>query len=366
MTELWMPGAIRKEIARHNTRTTSIRNRVDEHVAVSEAPSLYGYFSGAGVCSHFYVRKDGTIEQYISTAFYSAADYQGNDATISVETQGGVHDAQNEPWTPEQVAALAAIAVFVHAQYPQIPLALAVDSRIGASSKGISWHRLGIDGNFPALPSILAGRLQRGGGMYYSKSFGKTCPGNAKIAQIPQILALALGVTVPVSVPTPTPAPVGNGGGVKNWLQKGDTGPAVRNLQALLNGRGYRLSVDGSFGPKTQAAVRSFQMATHLVIDGLAGPATMAALRASAAPAAPKPVPAAAGSATVLRRGSAGEAVRVLQRRLKTGYPLYAAKLMVDGLFGPATEAVVREFQRRAGLTVDGSVGPITRRALGI
>lgn len=360
----WFPGAIRKEIGKHNTRTTSIRNRVDEHVAVSEAPSLYGYFSGAGVCSHFYVRKDGTIEQYISTAFYSAADYQGNDATISVETQGGVYDAQNEPWTLEQVAALAAIAAFVHAQYPQIPLVLAVDSRIGASSKGISWHRLGIDGNFPALPSILAGRLQRGGGMHYSKSFGKTCPGNAKIEQIPQIVALALRTGTP-PVPTPTPVPVGNGGGVKNWLQKGDTGPAVRNLQALLNGRGYRLGVDGSFGPKTQAAVRSFQMATHLVIDGLAGPATMAALRASAAPAAPKPVPAAAGSTTVLRRGSAGEAVRVLQRRLNAHYPLYS-RLVVDGLFGPATEAVVYEFQRRAGITVDGVVGPQTRRALGL
>lgn len=50
-----------------------------------------------------------------------------------------------------------------------------------------------------------------------------------------------------------------------------------------------------------------------------------------------------------LRRGSSGESVRVLQE-----------KLFVDGVFGPSTEAAVREFQRKHGLTVDGIVGPRT------
>lgn len=372
MTELWMPEAIRKEIPKHRRGPRPYNNRCNYHVAVSEGLSLYAYFSGAGVCSHAYVRKDGTIEQYLPLNNYSAADLDGNDATFSVETQGGVAGAQGEPWTDAQIISLAKIAVFVHQQVG-ILLRLAISSKVGEESKGLSWHRLGIDGNFPALPSILAGRLQRGGGMRYSKSAGKICPGNAKIEQMPQILARALEIiggavpTTPTVPPVviPAHAPIGNGGGVKNWLQKGDTGPAVRNLQALLNGRGYRLAVDGSFGAKTQAAVRAFQMATHLVIDGLAGPATMAALQASAAPAAPKPVPAAAGSTTVLRRGSAGEAVRVLQRTLNRDYPAYS-RLVTDGLFGPATEAVVYEFQRRAGITVDGLVGPQTRRALGI
>jgi hypothetical protein len=61
--------------------------------------------------------------------------------------------------------------------------------------------------------------------------------------------------------------------------------------------------------------------------------------------------------ASVLKKGSRGDAVRALQRRL--GIP-------ADGIFGRATRAAVRRFQRRHGLVVDGIVGPATRRALGL
>lgn len=58
--------------------------------------------------------------------------------------------------------------------------------------------------------------------------------------------------------------------------------------------------------------------------------------------------------------------VRV-QNRLRTRYPLYAKRLAGDGWFGPATEAAVREFQRRVGgLVVDGIVGEQTLRRLGL
>lgn len=37
----------------------------------------------------------------------------------------------------------------------------------------------------------------------------------------------------------------------------------------------------------------------------------------------------------------------------------------IDGVYGPMSALALRRFQRRAGLHVDGKVGPVTRRALG-
>lgn len=52
----------------------------------------------------------------------------------------------------------------------------------------------------------------------------------------------------------------------------------VRTLQQKLNEKGYGLSVDGSFGPKTLAAVRDFQSKNGLSVDGAVGPQTWFAL----------------------------------------------------------------------------------------
>ena len=58
----------------------------------------------------------------------------------------------------------------------------------------------------------------------------------------------------------------------------------------------------------------------------------------------------------VLRRGSAGDAVRDLQMRLGAA----GQAISVDGVFGRFTEAAVRDFQRARGLVVDGIAGPLT------
>ena len=67
----------------------------------------------------------------------------------------------------------------------------------------------------------------------------------------------------------------------------------------------------------------------------------------------------------LLFRGSEGPQVAQLQRQLKYSYKAYAGHLVIDGFYGPQTEAAVREFQRRTpGLRVDGIVGPATAAAL--
>lgn len=83
------------------------------------------------------------------------------------------------------------------------------------------------------------------------------------------------------------------------------------------------------------------------------------------APTPRPPVPVGEYSEVLLFRGSTGPQVAELQRRLKYAYAEYAGNLVIDGDFGPATEAAVKEFQRRTrGLVVDGIVGPDTAAAL--
>lgn len=114
--------------------------------------------------------------------------------------------------------------------------------------------------------------------------------------------------------------------------------PAVTALQRLLRAHGHDIAADGQFGPKTAAAVTAFQRSKGLVADGKAGPQTWPAV------------------IITVRRGSRGEAVSGAQALL--------VDVAVDGIFGPKTEAAVREMQGILGVAVDGIVGPITWRGL--
>ena len=61
-------------------------------------------------------------------------------------------------------------------------------------------------------------------------------------------------------------------------LKKGSQGEAVKKLQQTLNGKGYKLTEDGDFGSKTEAAVKAFQKANGLEVDGEVGPMTWGVL----------------------------------------------------------------------------------------
>ena len=71
----------------------------------------------------------------------------------------------------------------------------------------------------------------------------------------------------------------------------------------------------------------------------------------------------AVSAVAVLRKGSKGNEVKEVQRRLKQwGY--YSGS--VDGVFGAGTRAAVIAFQKKNGLTADGVVGKATYKALGM
>ncbi len=66
------------------------------------------------------------------------------------------------------------------------------------------------------------------------------------------------------------------------------------------------------------------------------------------------------GNTDLLRKGDTGAAVKLLQHRLN----ILGWRLTEDGIWGVQTDSAVRGYQYRAGLTVDGIVGPKTQAAL--
>lgn len=67
----------------------------------------------------------------------------------------------------------------------------------------------------------------------------------------------------------------------KNYLEKGDSGAAVKTMQTMLIACGYSCGsagVDGKFGSDTNSALRAFQKAKGLAVDGKYGPKSKKAL----------------------------------------------------------------------------------------
>lgn len=62
-------------------------------------------------------------------------------------------------------------------------------------------------------------------------------------------------------------------------VKKGDKGTPVRWVQDKLNKAGFKLTVDGSCGAATDAAIRNFQKKHGLEVDGRCGPATRKAMK---------------------------------------------------------------------------------------
>ena len=62
-------------------------------------------------------------------------------------------------------------------------------------------------------------------------------------------------------------------------MKRGSKGPEVKDLQRRLHELGYNPGpVDGTFGPRTEEAVKAFQRDSGLVPDGIVGPRTRANL----------------------------------------------------------------------------------------
>lgn len=140
-------------------------------------------------------------------------------------------------------------------------------------------------------------------------------------------------------------------------IRLGDSGDSVVEIRAKLTGLELLADQPGCdvFDDATDRAVRGFQQARGLRVDGIVGPETYRCLDEAHWRFGDRVL-----SYTV-NRPFVGDDVAVLQQRLlELGFDPGRC----DGIFGPATDAALREFQRNVGLRSDGTLGPGTLRAL--
>ncbi|WP_214370188.1 N-acetylmuramoyl-L-alanine amidase [Pseudonocardia sp. H11422] len=150
-------------------------------------------------------------------------------------------------------------------------------------------------------------------------------------------------------------------------LRRGDSGPAVVEIRAMLRGFGLLpdtgnnsaarpgSAAEAHYDLDVEHAVRAFQQRRGLITDGIVGPATYRALREAGWTLGDRML------ALMISSPMSGDDVVTLQERLlELGYDVGRP----GGVFDEQTEQGLRGFQRDYGLVPDGVCGPQTLRAL--
>lgn len=122
-----------------------------------------------------------------------------------------------------------------------------------------------IEGNTSGASGIVA----NGGGVCQKTYYNSQLPGTKFCRPDYSIVtSIKSGSSTNTSTTTTT----------KNWIEYGDRGNDVKNLQAKLNKVGHNLEVDGICGNATVSAIKDFQEKYNLTVDGQAGKNTITKL----------------------------------------------------------------------------------------
>lgn len=166
-------GALTRLLPENTTQPPVRITQVILHVAASEGESLYNWWMHPdnNLESHFYVRYDGTIEQYIDTSRSADANYLANlrpDGTgaMSIETEGLAEGW----WTAAQLDSIQRLIDWAH-EVHDVPLRVCRTP----SDPGVGYH-------------VMFGAP----GPWTTKS-GKVCPGPMRIDQFLNLIAARFG-----------------------------------------------------------------------------------------------------------------------------------------------------------------------------
>ncbi len=201
--------------------------------------ALWHYIARADITgeSTFIDDMDGRMAQVVEANVRADNNYKANPRAVSIETQdlGYLADPgiRTTPWTDPQMAQHAGLAAWLNLRF-NIPL-----------SRCTAWDAPGMDGH-RAFPE-------------WSTSVGKTCPGDTRWAQIPEVLIAARWIVAWAPVPQPPSPPVTNTTGARMGaplvLRYGGT--------PTSNWSGYY-----SFDGVTRQGVRGMHHAAQLVALG--------------------------------------------------------------------------------------------------
>jgi peptidoglycan hydrolase-like protein with peptidoglycan-binding domain len=285
------------------------------HHQAGTAEDLKGTFDSRNVSTQYSVGKTGTIRQYVEEEHVSFATGTklGNENFINIEcaNTGG---SPTWPVSDDTIKAVIDLCADIAARNGFYPLVAGVNLRQHKSF----------------VATYCAGRV------------GDRLEENAQRSNA----IIESGGIPAAQIPSPA------GAASYPLVRRGSTGDYVKIVQ-----RAVGVKDDGIFGPATETAVKTYQKAHALVADGIVGPASWTVILGSATAKEPAKEVVAHKTLPVLRVGSYGEDVRVVQR---------IVGVTADGIFGNLTSAAVKAYQKAHGLVADGIVGEKTWAAMGL